>query len=445
MRKFIQISALLLVLWPHSLKATHIVGGEFELIHLEGTQYLVNLILYFDVVSGNPDAFDPSISARIFRIRDGAFMDNVFMPAITREEVLYSIQECAIGELVTDRIFYSTLISLSPQLYDDPLGYRIVWERCCRNQGIVNIQDPLETGQKFYLDFSPVVKDGADLINSSPVLFPPLSDYACIDQFYFADFAGDDPDGDSLVYSLATPLNSSTDQVIPIPTPQLSPTVTWANNFNLDRVILGDPVLQIDKSGLVTVKPSFTGLFVFSVKVEEFRDGEKIGEVRRDFQMLVIDCPPPGIPPKVLARPPNENEFKPQIETIKYARGDDKCVELIVIDGEENENIRLIAKPVNFTGDVSDIISINQGFLTGAEDTLKVEICFPDCPYIKDGLFIIDLLAFDDTCPQGLIDTLRFEIDMEAPFNQEPFFTNSTKLVTKTIRIRIFSFLMLLE
>ena len=49
--------------------------------------------------------------------------------------------------------------------------------------------------------------------------------------------------------------------------------------------------------GSITVTPTEVGLYVFSVKADEYRDGVKIAEARRDFQMLVVDgCSPPDPP-----------------------------------------------------------------------------------------------------------------------------------------------------
>jgi len=432
MRKLIILFFALILLTLTNLKATHIVGGEFELIHIEGNVYRLNLILYFDVVNGNPGAFDPTVTPWIFRKSDFTKIAELTIPVTSRTDVPYSILECARGDLITDRIFYSTTILLDPSIYNDPDGYRIVWERCCRNGTIDNITGPGQSGQKFILDFPPVTKDGMAFVNSSPILFPPLRDYACINQFYFADFAGQDPDGDSLVYSLANPLNTPFIP-LPEPSPGISFVVNWSPGININNQVPGNHALKIDKDGLLTVVPSQTGLFVFSVKVDEFRDGVKIGETRRDFQMLVLDCPPAGIPPLVQARPPKESEFKTELQTISYSREDEKCLEFIVTDKELNKDIRLIAKPVNFEGDISDILSISQGFINGDTDTLRVEVCFPDCPYLIDEPFIIDFLAFDNTCPQGLIDTLRFAIEIEPPVNNDPFFTNSIKLISETI------------
>ena len=53
---------------------THIVGGEFELIHLTDFDYRLNLIQYFDVVNGNPGAEDSVVVVFVFRKSDNQFM-----------------------------------------------------------------------------------------------------------------------------------------------------------------------------------------------------------------------------------------------------------------------------------------------------------------------------------------------------------------------------------
>ena len=130
----------------------------------------------------------------------------------------------------------------------------------------------------YVLEIPPLMKNGIVFQNSSPVLFKPLSDYACINQLYYVEFTGVDPDGDSLVYSLASPLNSSTQDPLPTPQPKPHFNVAFASGYSEDNMIPGSPPLRISNKGLLTVNPSETGLFVFSIKVEEYRDGEKIGE-----------------------------------------------------------------------------------------------------------------------------------------------------------------------
>ena len=61
----------------------------------------------------------------------------------------------------------------------------------------------------------------------------------------------------------------------------------------------GRSPLRVDtRSCLLRVTPDRVGLFVFSVEVGEYRNKKLIGVVRRDYQVLVIDCakndPPTG-------------------------------------------------------------------------------------------------------------------------------------------------------
>ena len=106
---------LLLVLSLNvQIKATHIVGGEFELVHLKDFDYQLRMILYFDVVNGNPAAADPQISAHIFRKSDNILMDIHVLPLMSRDAVFYTNIECAIDQLVTDRLFYSLDITRTP-------------------------------------------------------------------------------------------------------------------------------------------------------------------------------------------------------------------------------------------------------------------------------------------------------------------------------------------
>jgi gliding motility-associated-like protein len=75
------------------------------------------------------------------------------------------------------------------------------------------------------------------------------------------------------------------------------PEVSWVSNYGSTAAMSGSPNLAINaRSGQLTVTPDKLGLFVFGVNVEEYRNGVKIGEVRRDFQFLVVECPP-TIPP----------------------------------------------------------------------------------------------------------------------------------------------------
>lgn len=403
--------------------ANHIVGGEIEFIHIQDGLYRINVVQYFDVANPVNPGPEPSVFISIFSNRTNEVVSTHQL--ILRENVTvpYTNPECAIGELQTSRVVWSADVALNPIEYSHSEGYYIAWERCCRNLNVVNIVNPLGTGMKYVLEIPPLWQNGRPFRNSSPVLFQPLSDYACINQLYYIEFTGTDPDGDSLVYSLATPLNSSAAVAVPIPQPKPHPEVVFREPFSVDNTIPGDPALRISNKGLLTVTPNQEGLYVFSVLVEEYRSGRKIGEVQRDFQMLVISegCNPPD-PPVVAASIPGNPDFRSEIDTLKYTVSDEKCFDFFVTNVTEGETISLRAEGVNFDGELLDVFSINQQFVGSGTDTLKVEVCVSDCPPLV-GPFIVDFIAGDDACPLPQLDTLRLTMQVDAPANQFPVIT----------------------
>jgi CHU domain-containing protein len=430
--------------------ASHIVGGEFELLHVEGNTYRLNLNLYFDVINGNPGALDSQANVRIYRKSDNAPMMDVSLVYTTQTRVEYFQPDCSNGEIITDKIIYTNTITLSEDIFNDPDGYYIAWERCCRNYTITNIisNDPnnggQHAGQTFYLEFPPVVKNGESFVNSSPQLFPPLNDYACPNRPYWVDFAGFDADGDSLTYSLVTPISTHAAVAIPTNGPGIAPypKVTWQSPFSLNNIMSGAPDLKVSTNGFLTVTPTKQGLYVFAVKCEEFRDNEKIGEVIRDFQMLVLGSCPVADPPEISGRKLGEPEFtNPDELFVTFSNtvaDEDRCVEVQVSDPDAlklsdgfTEKVWLKAIPLNFTTSKN----LNEVLPTLSSATLvngsvkSFKICFDKCPYIENGPFQIGVIVFDDACALPLSDTLKIEVSIEPPTNSDPYFINNDVVI----------------
>jgi hypothetical protein len=438
-----KVILILLCLWAFPVAASHIVGGEFEIIHISGIQYRINLILYFDELNGSIGARDPHVDARIFRKRDNALMMDVYLPFTSQTPVEYTQPACSNGEIVTTRILYTTVVTLSPQQFSDAQGYYLSWERCCRNYDITNIYSdnpvlgPQYAGQTFYLEFPPVVKNGETFINSSPRLFPPLNDYACPYRPYYVDFAGVDDDGDSLAYSIVTPLNTITADALPLPDrrprPRPYPMVTYRPPFNNANILGGMPDLRISEDGLLTVTPTWTGLFVFAVRCEEYRDGIKIGELRRDFQMLVVDGCAPAEPPMVLGKKLTDGTFAFNDEmNVTFANDvadTERCIQIEVSDADAlreadnfSENVTIRAVPLNFKKDISGILpQVSSATLVNGS-TATFDICFDRCPFVEDGPFQIGLVAYDDACSLPLTDTLKVTVNIEPPDNNDAYF-----------------------
>ena len=457
--KAYRVIFILLCLWSIALpaRASHIVGGEFELVHIEGNRYKLSLILYSDDINiVDPAAIDPFAMVHIWSKATNSRINSITLPKVSQTKVPYTNPACAIPQLRTSKVIYSAEVTLSPETFNNPEGYYLNYERCCRNGVINNIVRPGETGEAFYLEFPAVVKDGKPFINSSPRLFPPLSDFARLGYPFYFDFRGTDADGDSLVYSLATPLAgfSSPDSgnVLPPPRSAPYPKVQWASGFGQANMVPGNPALQISEDGLIRVTPSQTGLFVFSVLVEEYRKGEKIGEVRRDFQMLVYDYEGSDHPPVLKARKNSNGLFYEDAITLTEAdfvnQEANRCVALEVSDqdvdaigaaqnGRENLQFRIV--PVNFSGASSeDYLSMTRGQVDKTDRSLLLHLCLPLCPPVENGPYIFDVVAYDDACALPLTDTLRVTVDLsEGPRNLQPQTTSSLSS-TQTEQVNLF-------
>ncbi len=438
--------------------ASHIVGGEFEILHISGFTYRINLILYFDKINGSPGAKDLNVTARIFRMADNAPMRDVFLPLSSEEDVSYTQPECSRGEIQTLKLIYTNTVMLPPEQYNHSQGYYLVWERCCRNYTITNIVSdpppandpnfPNASGQTFYLEFPPVVKNGEPFINSSPRLFPPLNDYACPRRPYYTDFAGVDDDGDSLVYSLVTPLNTHSSAAVPPtgPRPRPYPEVRWRPGFSLNNIMQGAPDLRISQDGFLTVTPTVQGLFVFAVKCEEYRNGVKIGEVRRDFQMLVLEACPRAEPPQIVGRKAGEPTYSlpshPLTITFNVNTPDaERCIEVRISDPDSQkpddafqERVFIRVLPVNFRVPgryLNNLLPPVSSATLVNGSTAEFNICLPLCPFTPNGQYQLAVIAYDDACSLPLSDTLLITVNHAPPPNRPPEF--STPDVTYTL------------
>jgi hypothetical protein len=438
---------LLLIAFP--VVASHIVGGEFELLHLTGNSYQLNLIIYFDLNNGNEGAKDPSADVSIYRKSDNQLMATQRLPRISETVVSYTQPACSKGEIRTSKLIYSSQITLDPATYNDPAGYYVSWQRCCRNYSITNIysQVPgtgISAGQTFYLEFPAVVKDGKQFIDSTPKLFPPLNDFAVLNRPYYVDFSGTDDDGDSLVYSMVTPLDTKSAVALPAASPRPYPEVTWRAGYSLTNITKGNPDLRISKDGLLTGTPGSAGLFVFAVKVEEYRNKEKIGESRRDFQMLVLDIPT-GVPPKITGKKLTDATTYSKNMSVSFSNtvtDGNRCIQVSVSDDDSKqasdnfqENITIKVVALNFKNSkLNSILPAVTTAILKNGSTQDFSICFPQCPYIK-GPYQIGIIAYDDACSLPLMDTLKVVVNTEPPFNTPPYFvTPSQAIINQTLK-----------
>jgi gliding motility-associated-like protein len=313
----------LLIFTNLTVRANHILGGNFELNNTGTHGYFeLKLNLFFDKATRQPtNASDNNLKVAIYQKSNNKLMKSITLVSYQLQGVpfVYTNESCAASQgLNVAIISFTESLYLDPNLYNDPQGYYIIWDRCCRNAAS-NIENSSIAGMLFYLEFPPL-KDasGSDFKNSSPQFVPPNGEYICAGQPFRFDNGATDADGDQLRYSFVTPYNgfSSTNDALPNPRGSSNyPLISWTSGYGANTAIPSNPAMSIDATGAITVTSNQLGLYVFSVLVEELRNGIVIGQVRRDFQLKVINCNAPPTKPIVF----KENDVKPtptQLATI---------------------------------------------------------------------------------------------------------------------------------
>jgi gliding motility-associated-like protein len=299
------IVAMLLSL---GVRATHIIGGDVSMRTVGTTPglFLLQLNQYWDETKTNAGNRDQTVQLLVYRKNNPVLVERI---DITLQETLpltFDNAACAsLRQLSFTQAKYYRTYQFDVQKYTDPGGYYIVWERCCRNDNLTNVNSATAdgVGMVFYLEFPAMTKNGVNFKNSAPDFRLPNGDYICLNKPFTFNASATDADGDQLKYSLVTPMNGYTNRGVPSSIdqrPRSYPLVTWASGYGLSNIIPGNPPLTINaNTGQLTVRASQEGLFLFTVQCEEFRNGERIGVVRRDFQLPVVDCskntPPPAV------------------------------------------------------------------------------------------------------------------------------------------------------
>lgn len=268
------------------LSATHIIGGEITYSCLGNNQYEIKLTVFRDCYNGVPP-FDDPVSIGIFNYKNELVYD-VRIPRTTND----TIHQILVGEckaippnVCVHTSVYTDTVELKPILG----GYTLVYQRCCRNMTIANIENPENTGASFIIKIS----EKALLECNSSAKFkswPPI--FICVNEPIMFDHSAIDPDGDSIVYKLCTPTNGLDTAIMP--QPPLNPpydSVVWKNPpYSLNNLLGGIPLAIDPKTGMLTGTPNTIGQFVVGICIEEYRDGVLISTTNRDFQYNVGLC-----------------------------------------------------------------------------------------------------------------------------------------------------------
>jgi gliding motility-associated-like protein len=288
------------VLGSVRLEAKHVFGGYIGIkqVSKASANFQVLLTFYTDLEEMDVFDLDDAIQTKryinIFRKRDNALIQTVTLQNATIRDLIYDNQACAKSlQLRTREYRLSADVSLSPTNFSDPQGYYMAWDLCCRNAAISNLVNPKDASMLVYSEMPALFVNGQAVAYSSPEFSELNGDYICINKAFTYNFSATDADGDELRYSLVTPYRGATTEYFPNEPAKAGPYAnqSWAGGYSATNAIPGSAPLRIDPTtGYLTVRASQVGIYSFVVQVDEYRNGQKIGSVRHEFQLPVIDC-----------------------------------------------------------------------------------------------------------------------------------------------------------
>lgn len=301
---------IFLFLFHHKSYSTHIIGGEmyYECLGygnngLDTTKrrYLITIKLYRDC--GSQSQFDQVLGFTIYRQSGSKYINtkagngNNSEYRITWDNVVHNIDppEYPCLDLPPNICGEAAIYEYTVELPIINENYLIVWQRCCRNGTITNIQNPLDDGATFSIEIHP---ESQRSCNSSPRFnsFPPT--VLCVNAPFKFDHSAIDKEGDYLIYEFCEPLkgggrgNGGCNS--PTPTPDCPPPFTpvdYKFPYSALFPLGGNPPVTINSlDGIITGTPDVVGQFVVSVCVYEYRNGVLLSVLKRDFQFNVAHC-----------------------------------------------------------------------------------------------------------------------------------------------------------
>ncbi|MDF1672989.1 MAG: PKD domain-containing protein [Vicingaceae bacterium] len=293
-----QVKNLLLIaslfLAPFFAQATHVVGGSLTYEHLGGSTYRITFKMYRDC-SPSSVQLPNNVTIQVRQPNGSVFSPskNISMPKTQVAVLDPPIDTCAFDPgICVEEAIYTTIVNNLPP---NPGGYHMYYQTCCRNASLVNVNNPLSSGESFY---TYIPDNSSILTNSSPQWknFPPV--FICQGNQLNFDHGATDKDGDSLVYSFYNPFDDN-NPTFPANVATFTP-IGYNVGYNANDPLGGASLTVNPNTGVVSGIPPALGQYVVGVRVDEYRNGNLINTVYRDFQFNVINCPPiptPGIGP----------------------------------------------------------------------------------------------------------------------------------------------------
>ncbi len=286
--------------------AKHIIGGGFTYRCLDNGNYEFTLKVYRDCAGGGAP-FDDLANIAVY------LGDNQ-VPVLEYEASLQQIIDIDPLDQSNDPCInippgicvqegsYTFILNLPG--WPSTESYHIVYQRCCRNESISNILNPGDVGATFTIEITPASQT---VCNNSPTFnnFPPI--VLCNNIPLDFSHSASDEEGDQIIYELCPPLlggglagspsdptgdPTSCEGVFPSPPcPPPFDLPNYVPPYTAFDPMPANPPLSIDAlTGKLSGTPNQTGQYIVAICAKEYRNGELLSLIRREFQFNVVAC-----------------------------------------------------------------------------------------------------------------------------------------------------------
>jgi gliding motility-associated-like protein len=255
--------------------ASHFAGGDLTYECVGNNRYVVTLTLYRDCVGA---AMGTQEFINFSSASCGLNPAGVSLP----RDTFYEVSQLCPSALPSSACNGGSLPGIQVHIYRDTITFPtactdwvVSWSSCCRNAAITNLAT---NSASFYI----AAGINSTICNSSPVFTSNPTPYFCAGQCYDYNHGAFDPENDSLRYAMSCPLQGVNNCVLhQAPQTLNQPLVTSpANTFVLDTV-----------TGQMTfcLAPLPQQIAVAAVTIFQLLNGDTIGYVQRDIQMVVLN------------------------------------------------------------------------------------------------------------------------------------------------------------
>jgi len=373
-------------------QATHIAGADLTYDCLGNNQYEIELVLYRDCEGIQVDqTHDINVSSQNL---NQDFDITISQIPNTGQEITNPCSSapttCQGGQATgIQKYVYRETITLPQAATDWTFSFR----RRARNNAITTLDlttnsqgatyQPGTTGPYTYVEAKLNNVDGN--CNTSPDFSNEPITFFCVNQNSTYNQGVNDPDGDSIVYSLIPPKDNA------------NATVVYNAPFSFNNPLNGSPSLTIDQNtGDLNVTPTSQEVSVLAVKVEEYRNGKLIGSVIRDIQVYVNSCQN--------NLPSASGIDSTSSYSTSVCAGDQVSFDIYSADDDNSQDVTM---------------TWNQGIpggsfsTTGGSRPVGTFTWTPSASDISNNPHSFTVTVQDDACPTNGVQTFSYTIDVE--------------------------------